>query len=223
MIVIPQERLIESPYIEWVGQGYTAANGFVMGPAEYHWHLIFTRYEGSLRILLVGASEAARPLSYVADAQSLWIRFRVGSYMPHLPASSIVNQEIALPEGCCNTFWLRDKVWEVPSFENADTFVEHLVRDGTLTHDPLIGVALRDELKDASERTIRYRFHHSTGLRQNHIRQIKRAEQAVKLLHRGHSILNTAHELGYADQPHLTRSLKRLLGYTPRELLPSAT
>ncbi|MEP6985913.1 MAG: helix-turn-helix domain-containing protein, partial [Chloroflexota bacterium] len=60
-------------------------------------------------------------------------------------------------------------------------------------------------------------------LRQNYIRQIKRAQQAMELLHLGHSILNTAHELGYADQPHLTRSLKRLLGYTPREILTSAT
>ena len=223
MIVIPQEQLFESPYIEWVGQGYTAANGIAMRPAGYHWHLIFTRYEGKRRILLVGTLEAARPLRYVADAETLWIRFKVGTYMPHLPASSIVNQEIDLPEGSCNTFWLRDKVWEVPNFENADTFVEHLVRDGTLIHDPLIGAALRDELKDASERTIRYRFRHITGLRQNYIRQIKRAEQALELLHGGHSILHTAHELGYADQPHLTRSLKRLLGYTPRELLSSAT
>ena len=223
LIVISQERLIESPYIGWVGHGYTAANGSVMRPAGYNWHLIFTRYEGILRILLVGALEAARPLSYVADAETLWIGFRVGSYMPHLPASSIVNQEIALPEGSCNTFWLRDKVWEVPNFENADTFVEHLVRDSTLTHDPLIGAALRDELENASDRTIRYRFHHTTGLRQNYIRQIKRAEQAAELLHCGNSILNTAHELGYADQPHLTRSLKRLLGYTPRELLTPAT
>jgi hypothetical protein len=167
LIVIPQERLIESNYIGWVGHGYTAANGSIMRPAGYNWHLIFTRYEGILRILVVGASEAARPLSYVAHAETLWIGFRVGSYMPHLPASSIVNQEITLPEGSCNTFWLRDKVWEVPNFENADIFVEHLVRDGTLTHDPLIRAVLSDELKNASERTIRYRFHHSTGLRQN--------------------------------------------------------
>ena len=185
MIVIPQERFSDSPYVEWVGQGYTAANGIVMRPAGYNWHLIFTRYEGVLRILLVGPLEAARPLSYVADAETLWIGFRVGSYMPHLPASSIVNQEIALPEGSFNTFWLRNKVWEAPNFENADTFVEHLVRDGTLTHDPLIGVALRDELENASERTIRYRFRHTTGLRQNYIRQIKRAEQALELLQIG--------------------------------------
>ena len=194
-----------------------------MRPAEYNLHLIFTRYEGILRILLVGAAEAARPLSYVGGAESLWIRFKAGTFMPHLPASALLNREIELPEGSGNNFWLKDKVWEIPSFENADTFVEHLVRAGALTYDPLIGAALRDELEDTSERTIRYRFQHSTGLRQNYIRQIKRAQRAVELLHHGNSILNTAHDLGYSDQPHLTRSLKRLLGYTPHELLTSAT
>ena len=223
MIVIPEERLVESPYIEWVAQGYTAADGLEMRPAEYNWHLIFTRHEGSLRTLVVGALEAARPLSYVAGAESLWIRFKVGTFLPQLPAPVTVNQEITLPEGSGNTFWLKDQVWDIPNFENADTFVEQLVRAGTLTHDPLIGAALRDELLDTSERTIRHRFQHSTGLRQNFIRQIKRAERAVELLDRGNSILNTAHELGYADQPHLTRSRKRLLGYTPRELVSQSS
>src|SRR5262249_27543891 len=87
---------------------------------------------------------------------------------------------------------------------------------------PLIEAALRDELASASARTLRYRFQHSTGLGQHHIRQIKRAHRAVDLLHQGKSILETAYELGYADQSHLTRSLKRFLGYTPRELVASA-
>src|SRR5437763_12786600 len=97
LIVIPQERLIESPYIGWIGHGYTAANGSVMRPAGYNWHLIFTRYEGSLRILLVGALEAARPLSYVAGAETLWIRFKVGTFLPHVPATDALNREITLP------------------------------------------------------------------------------------------------------------------------------
>jgi AraC-like DNA-binding protein len=223
MIAIPEERLVESPYIEWVAHGYTVADGLEMRPAEYNWHLIFTRYGGVLRVLVVGALEAARPLSYVAGAETLWIRFKVGTYMPKLPAPAILNQEINLLEGSGSNFWLKDKVWEIPSFENADTFVEHLARAGAVTYDPLIETALRNELDDASERTIRYRFQHSTGLRQNYIRQIQRAQRAAELLHHGNSILSTAHELGYADQPHLTRSIKRLLGYTPRELLASTS
>jgi hypothetical protein len=238
MIVIPEERLVESPYIDWVAHGYTVADGREMRPAEYTWHLIFTRQAGILRILVVGALEQARPLSYAGDAESLWIRFKVGTFMPHLPASATLNREIYLPEGSGDNFWLKDQLWEVPNFENADIFVERLVRAGALTYDPLVEATLRyepdflapmgeksekDKLADTSERTIRYRFQHSTGLRQNYIRQIKRAERAVELLHQGHSILNTAHALGYSDQPHLTRSLKRLLGYTPREILISTS
>jgi AraC-like DNA-binding protein len=219
MIAIPEQRLVESPYIEWVAHGYTVADGLEMRPAEYNWHLIFTRHESILRILVVGALEQARPLRYVAGAETLWIRFKVGTYMPHLPAPAILNREINLPEGSGDNFWLKDKVWEIPNFENAETFVEHLVRAGALTSDPLIEAALHDELADASARTIRYRFQHSTGLRQNYIRQIKRAQHARELLHQGNSIVDIAHDLGYADQPHLTRSLKRILGYTPRELL----
>lgn len=223
MIVISEERFIESPYIEWIAHGYTAADGTAMRPAGCDWHLIFTRQTGVLQILIVGALEEAKLLSYTAGAETLWIGFKVGAFMPHLPASYLLNREINLIEGSGDDFWLRDKVWEIPTFDNADIFAEHLVRAGVLTCDPLIEAALRDELVDISERTLRYRFRHSTGLRQNYIRQIRRAQRAVELLRQGNSILYTAHELGYADQAHLTRSLKRLHGYTPRELLIPST
>ena len=94
MFVIPDERLVESSYIEWVAHGYTVADGLEMRPAEYNWHLIFTRHAGVLRILVVGALEEARPLSYVAGAETLWIRFKVGTYMPHLPAPVTLNREL---------------------------------------------------------------------------------------------------------------------------------
>jgi methylphosphotriester-DNA--protein-cysteine methyltransferase len=60
-----------------------------------------------------------------------------------------------------------------------------------VTCDPLIEAALRDELASTSARTLRYRFQHSTGLGQHHIRQIKRARRAVELLHQGNPILDT--------------------------------
>lgn len=221
MIVLPEARLVESPYIEWVGHGYTVADGLAMRPAGYTWHLIFTRHEGIRRTLVVGALDQARPLRYVAGAESLWIRFKVGTYLPHLPAPAILNREITLSEGSGDTFWLKDTGWEIPTFDNAETFVDQLVRAGAVTCDPLIQAALRDELQNASARTLRYRFWHSTGLRQHSIRQIQRAQRAVDVLQQGHSIVNTAHDLGYADQAHMTRSLKRLLGSTPGELVAS--
>jgi AraC-like DNA-binding protein len=217
MIVIAEQHLSASPYIEWVAHGYTIADGIAMRPAEYKWHLIFTRQAGILRTLVVGALEEARPLRYVAGAETVWMRFKVGTFMPYLPAPTILNREIDLPEGSGNNFRLKDTVWDVPTVENADTFVDHLVRAGAVLYDPLIEATLRDEVSAVPARTVRHRFQHRTGLRQKYIRQIKRAQRAAEYLQQGNSILDTAHDLGYADQPHLTRSLKRFLGYTPRE------
>ena len=38
------------------------------------------------------------------------------------------------------------------------------------------------------------------------------------LLRQGVPILDTVHEAGYFDQPHLTRALKTLVGATPAEI-----
>jgi AraC-like DNA-binding protein len=41
----------------------------------------------------------------------------------------------------------------------------------------------------------------------------------MMLLEQGVSILDTVEQAGYFDQPHLTRSLKRYVGYTPAQIL----
>ena len=162
--------------------------------------------------------EAARPLSYRAGAASLWVRFRVGTFMPHIPPTTILNRELELPRHGRDKFWLHGRTWDIPNFDNADTFVEHLVRGGVLTCDPLVDAALHGELTRVPARTIRHHFQHSTGLRQNVIQQIARVQRAVALLQQGHPPLATAQALGYADQSHLTRSVKRFLGSTPHEI-----
>jgi methylphosphotriester-DNA--protein-cysteine methyltransferase len=68
-------------------------------------------------------------------------------------------------------------------------------------------------------RTVRHRFLRATGLSATHIRQMKRAQQAQALLQQGVSILDTVDEAGYFDQPHLTRSLKQFIGYTPAQII----
>jgi len=47
-------------------------------------------------------------------------------------------------------------------------------------------------------------------------------ERAAELLCRGVSLLDVAGQAGYADQPHLTRSLKRFVGQTPSQIATSA-
>jgi AraC-like DNA-binding protein len=44
------------------------------------------------------------------------------------------------------------------------------------------------------------------------------ARYATHLLQQGASILDTVEQAGYYDQPHLTRSLTRLIGQTPAQI-----
>jgi methylphosphotriester-DNA--protein-cysteine methyltransferase len=108
--------------------------------------------------------------------------------------------------------------WQFPNYENADTFVDQLVRSGILVHDPVMSAIHQRQSPSLSLRTIQYRFLRSTGLFQRTIRQIERARYATSLLKQGVSIFDTVCEAGYSDQPHLTRSLKHFIGHTPAEI-----
>jgi methylphosphotriester-DNA--protein-cysteine methyltransferase len=108
---------------------------------------------------------------------------------------------------------------EIPDHENVETFVDRLVRNGVLIRDPLVDTVLRGRSQGLSPRTVRHRFLRATGLSQSRIRQIERAQRAATLLQRGNSISDAVHEVGYFDQPHLTRSLKKWIGHTPAQIL----
>jgi AraC-like DNA-binding protein len=128
------------------------------------------------------------------------------------------RNDLNLPEANSNAFWLHGSAWEFPKFENVETFVDRLVREELLVHEPVVDAALKGQSHDLSLRSIQYRFLHATGLTQSTVYQIQRARQAVALLEQGNSILDTVYEAGYFDQAHLTRSLKRYMGQTPRQI-----
>jgi methylphosphotriester-DNA--protein-cysteine methyltransferase len=138
-----------------------------------------------------------------------------------MPARKLLDAETTLPQAAHHSFWLNSSAWQHPNFENADTCVNRLVREGVLVSDPVVNAALQDQLppQAIASRTVRHRFLRATGLTQSHIRQMKRAQQAAVLLQQGVSILDTVYEAGYFDQPHLTRSLKHFIGYTPVQII----
>jgi AraC-like DNA-binding protein len=74
-----------------------------------------------------------------------------------------------------------------------------------------------------SPRSAQYRFLRATGVAFQAFRQIARARRAAALLEQGMALGAIVHEVGYYDQPHLTRSLKRFLGHTPAHLARGET
>ena len=126
---------------------------------------------------------------------------------------------MTLPEATSRSFWLNGSAWEYPDFENAETFVKRLVHDGLIAADPSVDAALRGQSKALSILTAQRHFLQATGITHSTIRQIERARHATNLLKQGVSILDAVYEAGYFDQAHLTRSLKRLIGQTPAQII----
>jgi Helix-turn-helix domain len=218
MSLIFEERASDSPYIENVTRGWTLRDGSSVRPAECHWHMVFVRVAGRTMPIVVGPLTTAGVARWGTDAEILWIRFKLGTFIPHLPAKNLLDQETMLPEAA-SKFWLHGSAWQCPDYENVETFVDWLARDDILMHDPVVNAALHDQLPQIPSRTVRHRFLRVTGLTQNHIRQVERAKFAASLLEKGVPILDTVFEAGYFDQPHLTRALKRFTGKTPGQLV----
>ena len=222
MSIIHEERPSDSPFIETVTRGWTASDGSAIRPAENHWHMVFVKVNDRALPLVVGALTASGVASWGQGAEILWIKFKLGTYLPHLPTKILLDQETLLPEAAGKSFWMKGSAWEFPDFENADTFVDRLAREETLVCDPVVDAALQDRLPAMSPRTVRDRFLRTIGLTQSHVRQMQRAQHAAVLLRQRVSILDTVHAAGYFDQPHLTRSLKRFIGYTPAQIIASS-
>ena len=92
------------------------------------------------------------------------------------------------------------------------------MRPGLLVRDPVVEAALRGDAGGRSVRSVQRRVARATGLTRGTIHQIERAEKAVALLEWGRSISETVRLCGYADQAHLTRSLRRFVGQTPGQI-----
>jgi len=222
MSLVSEARVSDSPYIESVIRGRTMSEGNTIRPAEIHWHMVFVSHPGGSLPIVVGPLTSSGMASWGEGAEILWIKFKLGVFLPHLPAKDYLNEEQVLPEASSERFWWKGSARQFPNFENVETFIERLVRENDLVRDPVVDAALQDQQLELSPRTLRHRFLQATGQTQSHIRQYERAIKAASLLRHGVSILDTVFEAGYFDQPHLTRSLKQFVGHTPAQILRDA-
>jgi AraC-like DNA-binding protein len=169
-------------------------------------------------VSLRGPETSASPAPIPADAEFLGIQIHMGTYLTQLDMRRLVDRAITLQAASGTAFrWLDGSVWELPTAGNADVLIERLATAGLLVHDPAVPAALHDEVAGLSTRSVERRVARATGLTRGTIRQIRRAERAVELLESGIPAREVAGRAGYADQPHLTRSLKRFVGHTPSQ------
>jgi hypothetical protein len=214
-------RSSDSPYVEIIWRGHVEQDYAPVCPADVRWNLLFVKQNGQVRVSAEGATNHHVPKTQTEGAEFLVIKFRLGVYMPYLPPEGLLNGDAVLPQAAGRNFWLNGSAWQLPDFENIEAFVNRMVRQDALIVDPVVSAVLQHQLQspDVSPRTVRRRFIRAIGLTYNGIQQIERAQQAAALLEQGVPILDVAYQLGYADQPHLTRSLRRFYGQTPSQIM----
>jgi hypothetical protein len=216
-----EERLSDSTLSDRVWRAQSEGGGNFISVANPHWGIVVTRWHGNTLLTVRGPETKATPAVGLPDAEFFGIQFRLGTLMPHLPPQYVMDrQDITLPNASSRSFWLQGAAWEFPDYDNAETFVKRLAETGLLVGDTLVRAALEGEPLSASLRTVQRRFLRATGITHNDVYQIQRARQAARLLKDGASILDTVEAAGYYDQPHLTKSLRALLGLTPAQLAP---
>lgn len=213
-------RASDSPFVEGIYRTQTdgvTAESFT-STAEYRWEMVITKYEGKTNLTIRGPETKAKNSGIPQDAEFLGIIFKLGTFMPHLPTKNFVDSEINLPVAAGQSFWFNGAAWQFPDFENADTFLNRLAKSGLIVSDPLITAALEGQSNELSLRTVQRRFVQATGLTYKAIQQIERAQKAMALLRSGVPIFDTAFELGYFDQSHLTNSLQHYMGQSPAQI-----
>jgi AraC-like DNA-binding protein len=220
MIFTFEDRLSDSPFVERIWHAQSERTGDLLSIAMSHWEMVVSRHQDKTYMTVRGPETKATRLPVtIVGTEFFGIRFKVGTVIPYLPASTLVDGDVELPDASSKSFWLNGSAWQFPSYENADTFVDRLVSQDFLVRNPVVETALQGQLKDLSIRTARRHFLRTIGLPQKAIRQIERARYAAVLLQEGMSILDVVYEAGYYDQPHLTRSLKYFIGQTPTQIM----
>jgi hypothetical protein len=218
-----EARPSDSPFVERVWRAHGEQAGIFLSEAKIYGEIVVTRYQGKTILTVRGPETKATPMNFSwTGAEFLGIDLKPGAFLPDLPPGQLMDLKDAnLPEASSTSFWLCGSAWPYPEFDNAETFVARLVRQGLLVRDPVVEAVFQGHPHGMSPRSVQYRFLQAIGLTYRTIQQIERARQAAALLEQGRSISDVVYEAGYFDQPHLTRDLRRFLGQTPAQIARS--
>lgn len=217
-------RIAESALVDsvWATQSGDDMPSFI-STADYQLEMVITKQNQKTTFTILGPETSAQVTPVPKNAEFLGITFRLGTFMNPIRMTQLVDSSHDAPLACHNAVWLGSEPWELPTFDNVDDFIASLIHENIIGYDPLIDQTLNQPTQpDLSLRTIQRRFLKATGITYKLYEQIQRAKYATNLLEQDVPILDTVFRTGYADQPHLTRSLRRFMGRTPLEIIESA-
>lgn len=214
-----EHRPSPSPHVARVWRATGEQTVAEMTAVAYaRWDLVFWEVDGAMHVSVVGPSVRASTMPVPDASISFGINFELGTVLPQLQASRVVDGDTQLPRVTRRGFHLAGSTWDLPTYDNAEAFVAALVREEVVVRDPLVADLHHDETVELSSRTAQRRFLAATGLTRGTARQIDRARDAAVRIRDGSTINDVIAELGYYDHAHLGRSLRRYIGRSATEL-----
>ncbi len=211
---------VQSPYIIGVTQHTYAENEKAVTVPDGCWDIVIIKQNDETQVLLTGAITRPIPLDFPAGTEVMNIAFRPEIFHA-IPATEMLNEGKFLPMFGKKAFTFGDSVLEIPTFDNAEAFVEKMLQAKLLQSDKLVSRFLDGRPMAASDRSVQRHFLQATGMTMKFMQQVLRAQAAEDMLKQGMRIADVAHNLGFTDQAHMTRSLKGILGVTPAAILNS--
>lgn len=213
---------LQSPLVRGVSlTTFAEASQMAMLP-DGCWDIAVLKRRDRTMVLRTGLT--TKPVTYVAEAgdEILSISFNPDSFMPLMPGERMRDEGVLMPMIGQDRFWIGTDVVEIPNFANVDGFIERLARAQIVETNAAVSSVMRGKPMAMSERTLQRHFLRTTGLTYKGFTQIERARKAMSLLQAGRPAADIAFALGYADQPHMIRSLKAFMGQTPRAIAMGA-
>ncbi|HEY1559348.1 MAG TPA: helix-turn-helix domain-containing protein [Caulobacteraceae bacterium] len=220
MFISFDNRPSDSPYIEQVWRSRSARGGSFYSMAEPNIEFVVARVAGREQVILRGPVTQASRVHCPADGEWLGIRLRVGTHLPAVATTHLTDhRSLVLPGDGSLRFWFADRAWEIPTFETAECLVSRLAAAGLIAVEGIVQRVFEGRRSGVTERSVQRRFVQATGLTRDSLRQIERARQAALLLAGGAAALDVVFQMGFFDQAHLIRALRRWVGPTPGGLL----
>ncbi|KUM35272.1 hypothetical protein AR689_14585 [Arthrobacter sp. EpRS71] len=214
-----EQKPSSSPAINSVWRAFVEEPDIYTDPANEFWGLAFTRHsDATLRAELIGPSLQPRVLESIQGDNYWGVEFRSHVVIDGASKQSILGETVELAvDG--DFFEFLGRQYSIPEYEGLEAFVGRLLDDGAIVSRDDVGRSLAGDIGGYSPRSWQRHIRWVTGLSRKQIEQLERARAAFFLLQSGYSASSAAAAAGYADQAHMSRSLRLLRSETPAQII----
>src|SRR5687768_2924699 len=116
-----EERSSDSPFVERIWSTQSTQAGSFTSISTIFWSMVIAKCRGRITVSFHGPETGATSKQFPDEAEWFGIRFKLGTFVPNIPPSALIDGIVVLPGSSGRSFSLCDTTWQFPNYENADT------------------------------------------------------------------------------------------------------